>query len=177
MKQLIRIFAGLCVAGGLVWGQGTTAQINGTVRDSSGLAVAGASVKVTQTATGLVRNAVSGQDGSYVLPNLPIGPYALEISKSGFSKYVQTGIVLQVDANPTVDAVLKVGAVTEQVMVQADASLVEAHSSGVGTVVDNQRVVEMPLNGRNVTELIFLAGISTIGGSNGGSLNSNRNYP
>lgn len=177
MKVMTRILCGVSLASTLAWGQGTTAQINGTVKDSAGLAVPGAAVQATQTATGLVRTSTSSQDGSFVFPNLPIGPYMLEVSKSGFSKYVQTGIVLQVDASPTIDAILKVGSVTEQIVVQADAGLVETHTSGVGTVVDNQRVVEMPINGRNVTELIFLAGISTIGGANGGSLNSNRNYP
>ena len=119
----------------------------------------------------------SGADGGYVLSNLPVGPYLLEVTKEGFTKYAQSGIVLQVDSNPTIDAALKVGSVTEQVMVQADANMVETHSTGVGTVVDNQRVVEMPLNGRNATELIFLAGMATIGGANGGFLNSVRNYP
>src|SRR5579871_5354043 len=177
MRVVTRIALGVLLAAVMAWGQGTTAQINGTVRDSTGLAVAGAAVQVTQTATALVRTTTASQDGSYVFPNLPVGPYVLEISKPGFSKYVQSGILLQVDSSPTIDAVLQVGSVTEQVVVQADASLVETRTSGVGTVVDNQRVVEMPLNGRNVTELIFLAGMSTIGGTNGGFLNSNRNYP
>src|SRR5579864_3123110 len=112
------------------WGQSSTSQINGTIRDASGLAVPSAEVKVTQTATGASRTALSGADGVYVLPNLPIGPYVLEVTKDGFSKYVQTGIVLQVDSNPTIDPTLKVGAVTEQVMVQADAALVETRSTG-----------------------------------------------
>ncbi|HEV3331030.1 MAG TPA: TonB-dependent receptor [Bryobacteraceae bacterium] len=159
-----------------VWAQ-STAQINGTVRDASGLAVPDASVKVTQTATGAVRVVTSGADGEYVLANLPIGPYILEVTKDGFSKYVQSGIVLQVDTNPSVDVALKVGSVSEQVLVQADANMVETHTTSVGTVVDNQRVVEMPLNGRNATQLVFLAGMATIGGANGGFLNSVRNYP
>src|SRR5205807_2168969 len=127
----------------LGWGQTSTAQINGTVRDASGLAVPGAEIKATQTATGAVRTTTSGPDGGYVFTSLPIGPYVLEVLKDGFSKYVQSGIVLQVDSNPTIDPALKVGAVTEQVMVQADAALVETRSTGVGQVVDNQRVVEM----------------------------------
>src|SRR4029077_1129566 len=139
--------------------------------------VPGASVKVTQTATGAARTATSGPDGGFTLTNLPVGPYLFEVSKTGFSKYVQSGIVLQVDSNPTIDAALKVGSVSEQVMVTADAAMVETHSTGVGTVVDNKRVMEMPLNGRNATELVFLAGMATIGGANGGFLNSVRNYP
>ena len=177
MKLLARLACGMLLAGWVAWGQGTTAQINGTVKDSSGLGVPGAAIKVTQTATGLVRTTSSNQDGLYTFANLPIGPYLLEVSRDGFSKYVQSGILLQVDSSPNIDAVLKIGAISEQVTVNADASLVETNTTGVGTVVDNKRVVEMPLNGRNVTELIFLAGISTIGGTNGGALNSNRNYP
>ena len=73
-----------------------------TVKDSAGLVVAGADVKATQTATGAVRTVTSGSDGTFSLPNLPIGPWTLEMSKEGFSKYVQSGIVLQVDSNPTV---------------------------------------------------------------------------
>src|SRR5689334_4243765 len=153
------IFASLltCAA---VWAQGSTAQITGTVKDATGLAVPGAAIKVTQTATGAVRNVTSGADGGYVIPNLPIGPYLLEVTKEGFSKYVQSGIVLQVDTNPTIDAALKIGSVSEQVNVQADAAMVETHSTGVGQVVDAQRVAEMPLNGRDPHELIFLAGLA-----------------
>src|SRR5437879_4571622 len=112
-----------------------TAQINGTVKDSAGLAVPGAEVKASQTATGGVRTATTGQDGGYVLANLPIGPYMVEVTKDGFTKYVQQGIVLNVDGNPTVDAALKVGSMNEQVTVQADAAMVETHSVGLGTVV------------------------------------------
>jgi len=167
----------LCVLGGsAAWAQAvSTAQINGTVRDSSGLAVPGAEVKATQAATGQTRTVTSGTDGSYVLPNLPIGPYVLEITKDGFSKYVQSGIVLQVASNPTLDASLKVGSVTEQVVVQADAAMVETHSTGVGQVVDQQRIVDLPLNGRQVTQLIFLSGLANAATNNG--LNTIRNYP
>ena len=155
-----------------VWAQ-STAQISGTVRDQSGAVLPGAEIKATQTATGAVRNAVSAEDGRYVLTSLPIGPYVVEVSLPGFRTYVQSGIVLQVDSNPTINAALQVGQVTEQIEVQADAALVETHSTGVGTVIDNQRVLELPLNGRNVTELIFLAGMATPGNGN----NSIRNYP
>src|SRR5579872_3422129 len=85
-----------------------TAQIQGTVLDSSGSAVPGADVKATQTATGAVRTVTSGADGGYVLPNLAIGPYRLEVSKQGFTTYVQTGIILLVNTSPTVEVSLKV---------------------------------------------------------------------
>ena len=165
-----RVILALTLTCAIAWSQGTTAQINGTVRDASGSSVPGADLKATQTATGVIRNATSGLDGSFVLANLPIGPYTIEVTKQGFSKYVQTGVVLQVDSNPTVDVAL-----SEQVTVSADAAIVETHSTGVGTVVDNQRVIELPLNGRNATDLVFLAGMANIGGST--FLNSVRNYP
>src|SRR5581483_12322994 len=86
-----------------LWAQSTSvAQISGTVQDSTGAAVPGVQVRATQTDTGLMRTAVSNADGTYVLTNLPIGPYRIEASKDGFSTYVQTGIVLQVSTNPTV---------------------------------------------------------------------------
>src|SRR5579871_1639306 len=124
----------------LAWGQATS-NISGTVQDSSGLAVPAAEIKATQTETGFVRNAVSGPDGNYLLTNLPIGPYRIEVSKQGFSTYVQSGVVLQVDTNPSITIALKVGNVTEQVQVEAAAAVVETQSTAVGNVVDNQRVV------------------------------------
>lgn len=176
MKTLRFVFATLGFAG-LVWAQGSTAQISGTVRDATGLAVPGADVKVTQTATGASRAVVTGTEGGYVFANLPIGPYMLEVSKGGFTRYVQSGIVLQVDANPVIDVPLKVGSVTDQVVVQADAELLETRSTGVGQVVDSQRVVELPLNGRNPTELIFLAGMANVAVNGTGNVSSVRNYP
>jgi hypothetical protein len=107
----------------------STSQIKGVVQDASGLAVPGAEVKATQTDTGLVRTATKGTDGGYVLPDLPVGPYQLEVAKAGFARYVQTGIVLQVASNPTIDVALKVGTVSEQVQVQANASMVETQST------------------------------------------------
>ena len=176
MQSTLRSLAIAVLFAAGAWAQAVSnAQIKGTVHDSSGLAIPGAEVKVTQSATGAVRTAVSGADGAYVLPNLPIGPYTMEVTKEGFSKYVQSGIVLQVDSNPTLDVALQVGSVNEQVTVQADASMVETHSTGVGTVVDQRRVVDLPLNGRQATQLIFLSGMATTG--NGTNLNTIRNYP
>ena len=78
------------------WAQ-ATGQISGSIRDGSGAAIPGAEVKATQTATGAVRSVQSGADGGFVLPNLAIGPYMIEVVKEGFSRSVETGIVLQVD--------------------------------------------------------------------------------
>jgi hypothetical protein len=175
MKNGIWLY--LSLASFSLWAQAiSTSQINGTVRDASGLTVPAAEIKATQTDTGLVRTVLSGPDGSYILSNLPVGPYQLEVTKEGFTKYFQSGIILQVGSNPTADVAMKIGAVTEQVQVEANAALVETRNSGIGSVIDNQRVVELPLNGRQVTELIFLSGMATL--VNGAGLNSGvRNFP
>ena len=100
MKMFQAFLAMLLVCASVFAQSGGTAQISGTVHDPSGSAVPGATVKATQTDTGLTRTVDSGADGAYILPNLPIGPYRLEISKDGFSTSVQSGIVLQVPAAP-----------------------------------------------------------------------------
>src|SRR5262249_5445868 len=151
----------------------STAQVSGAVRDQSGGVWPGVEVTMKQTATGLVRSVVTNETGSYVLPNLPIGPYRLEASLPGFRMFVQTGIVLQVNANPEINIVMEVGQVAETVEVQADAALVETRNTGVGQVIDNVRVMELPLNGRQVTELIILSGAAV----GGGAQNTPRNYP
>jgi hypothetical protein len=173
MRTITGILLGLAFASVAAWAQ--TSQISGVIRDPSGSAIPGATIKATQTATGVVRNATSGANGSYVLPDLPIGPYQLEVTKEGFSRSVQTGIVLQVESNPTLDVGLQVGAVSEQVSVEASAAEVETRSTSIGSVVTNQQVAEMPLNGRDPHELIFLAGMATFPGN--GGMNSVRNYP
>jgi hypothetical protein len=145
------------------------------VVDASGLAVPGAQVEVTQTSTGLTRATVTGADGAYVLPSLPVGPYKLEVKKEGFATFVQSGIVLQVDTNPTIDVTLKVGSVSEQVQVEASAAMVETHSTGIGQVVDEQRVVDLPLNGRYATDLVGLAGAAATAPT--ADLISAKNYP
>ena len=134
------IFLALILIASISFGQGVS-QISGTVQDSSGLAIPGAEVRATQTDTGVTRTAVSAADGGYLLPSLPIGPYRLEVSKQGFTSYVQSGITLQVATNPTIDISLKVGAVSEQVQVEASAAMVETQSTGVGQIVDQQRHV------------------------------------
>ena len=144
-----------------------TAQIQGIVQDSSDAAVPGAQIKATQTETGAVRVVTSAGDGVYVMPELPVGPYRLEVTKQGFASYVQTGIVLQVSTNPTVDIKLKVGAVNEQVQVEANAALVETATTSVGQVVENQRIIDLPLNGRQVTDLIGLTGATVFSGVTG----------
>ena len=149
----------------------STAELSGRVTDPSGAVLPGVTVTMTQTATRATRTAVTNADGAYVLSNLPTGPYQLEASLQGFRSYVQNGIVLQVAATPTINVVLALGDVAETITVEGAAPLIDVKSSGIKDVVENERIVELPLQGRQVTDLIVLAG----GAVNTGSPNS-RNF-
>src|SRR5262245_11043330 len=163
-------------ATGPAWAQAVAgSQLSGTVRDSSSAAIPGAEVTVTKTDTGMMRTVVTSTDGDYTFPNLPVGPYQLKVVLQGFNTYVQDGIVLQVGSNPVLNVTLSVGNISEQVTVTASSALVETKNTGIGQVIDNQRVLEMPLNGRQATELIFLSGLATTAPA--GDLNTNKNFP
>ena len=147
----------LLLAGSAAWAQ-ATAELAGRVTDESGAVLPGVTVTATQTDTGFTRTVVSDDGGTWVMPNLPTGPYRLEVSLQGFRTYAQTGIVLQVGAQPTINATLGVGNLEETVSVEAAAPLVDVRSSGISAVVEQERIVELPLQGRQVTDLIVLAG-------------------
>jgi hypothetical protein len=138
--------------------QSATAELNGRVTDESGAVLPGVTVTATQTATGLVRTAVTDDTGAWLISNLPTGPYRLEVALQGFKTYVQTGIVLQVGATPTINASLALGSLEESVTVEAAAPIVDVRSAGISNVVENERIVELPLQGRQVTDLLVLAG-------------------
>jgi hypothetical protein len=161
MTRLLRLAAfgvtTVVLTTGVAWAQ-ATAELNGRVTDESGAVLPGVTVTATQTDTGLVRTAVTDGAGAWGMPNLPTGPYRLEVALQGFRTYVQTGIVLQVGATPTINAQLAVGNLEETVSVEAAAPIVDVRSAGISDVVENERIVELPLQGRQVTDLIVLAG-------------------
>ena len=129
---------------------GSTAQINGTVRDESGGVLPGVDVTAVQTDTGFRRTVITDTDGSFALTNLPIGPYRLEAALSGFRSFEQTGIVLQVNANPVINVTLSLGQLSETVSVEASAPLVDTQRAGIGEVMENERTRE-----RSTTRLPF----------------------
>jgi len=160
MKRIVCVPIALLMivlTGITAWPQ-ATAQISGVVKDQSGAVLPGVEVTATQTETGTSRMTITNETGSYVLPNLALGTYRLQAALPGFRTFVQTGIVLQVNSSPVVNPVLEVGQVSEEVQVQANAALVETRNSGVGQVIENQQILELPLNGRDVTQLITLSG-------------------
>src|SRR5688572_8691215 len=150
---------GVLTAGTAV-AQVPTGQISGRVTDSSGAVLPGVDVTVTQTDTGLVRTAVTNDTGQYAIPSLPLGPYRLEATLQGFRTFVQSGITLQVNANLVVDASLSVGALNETITVTSRPSdiAVETRSMSVGSVIEREQILELPLPARNVTNLIMSAG-------------------
>ncbi|HEV2272713.1 MAG TPA: TonB-dependent receptor [Acidobacteriaceae bacterium] len=150
-------------------------QIQGTITDESGSAVSGATVEVVQQDSGLKRTVTSGSDGGYNLPNLPVGPYQLDVSGTGFSAYHQSGIVIQVGNNLRIDVKLQVGGVTQTVQVNAAASMVQTEDQSISQVIDKQRTVDLPLNGRQATQLILLTGAATT--APGTDLVTSKNYP
>jgi hypothetical protein len=165
MAGVLSIAVVFAFGGGKLWSQGSTAQISGTVADSTGALLPGAEITATHTDTGVARSVISNETGAYSLPNLAVGPYRLEASLPGFRTFAQTGIVLQVNSNPAINIVLQVGQVTETIEVQANAAMVETRSTGVGSVIENARILELPLVGRQVYDLVTVSGLAIPTGS------------
>ena len=156
---LIAILLAACL-----WGQATTATISGTVTDASGAAVAGAKIKATNLDTNVSRTGSSQADGGFSLLFLPIGAYKVEVDSTGFKKFEQTGIVLEVNRNARVDAVLQLGSITETVEVKSDAPIVETTVPALGLTVTNTEIENMPLVNRDIYTLLTLtAGVDTTG--------------
>ncbi len=144
------------------WGQSTTASISGTITDASGSIITTATITATNLATGENRTVNTLADGGYSLLFLPIGTYRLEINAPGFRRFEQTGIILDVNRAARVDAILKVGAVTDTVEVKADAPMVETTVPSLGQTVNNKDIENLPLVNRDIYTLLNLtAGVDT----------------
>jgi hypothetical protein len=149
------------------------AGVDGHVTDPSGASVAGAIVKMTEVETHQVHTFTTDPSGAYRFPNLPIGSYILEVTASGFKAYRQSGITLEVAHNVEQNVALQVGATTDTVEVTANAGMVETKDSAIAQVIEQRKIVDLPLNGRNLTQLLTLTGggTSTPGGDLTGSKN------
>jgi hypothetical protein len=163
--------------------QVTGGMISGTVADSSGGAVPKAKIAITDPATGITRQVTSDQSGFYTAPNLQPGPYEVTVSAVGFTTEVRKGLVVAVGSQQTLNLVLKVGAVTQKVVVTAAAPLVQLASSAISNQVSSVTVRQLPLNGRDWTQLATLQpGVASMGslqpgiGSGSGSARGNRGF-
>jgi Carboxypeptidase regulatory-like domain len=150
------------------------AQVTGEVTDQTGAAVAGATVKMTETERGVSHETRSDANGRYTLPNLAVGAYRLEAAMTGFKTFTQTGITLQVGDHPEINIGLQVGAVTENVEVSAGAAMVQSEQTSVSQVINQKSIVELPLNGRQPTQLVLISGASVVTG--GGDMTGSKNY-
>jgi hypothetical protein len=130
-----------------------TGQINGTVTDSSGALLPGVTIEATNAATGAVRTAVTGTDGLYTIPLLPPGDYSVKATLQGFRVSLREGVRVTVTETARVAFQLEVGQLSETITVTAEATLVETSNATHGIVIDEQKIVELPLNGRNFTQL------------------------
>lgn len=149
------------------------AQLSGTVTDASRAALPGVEVTVTQIDTGMTRFVITNERGGFVLTNLPVGPYTLSAKLTGFSAFEQSGIVLGVGETRSVNVTMQIGGLEETVTVQADAPLIETRNVGVGTVIRQEQIVDLPLNGRSVLQLLVLSGSAV----ENTTLTDNRQYP
>uniref|UniRef100_Q020J2 TonB-dependent receptor, plug n=1 Tax=Solibacter usitatus (strain Ellin6076) TaxID=234267 RepID=Q020J2_SOLUE len=145
------------------WGQTVTSQeISGLIQDISGSAVPNVTVTVKNGETGFIRTAQANESGYYVVSNLPIGTYELSVEVKGFKKFVNTGLVLNVNSKLQANVRLEVGNVTESVTVAADAVQVETATGEVGRLVTGEQATNLQLNGRNFPQLLqLLPGVST----------------
>jgi Carboxypeptidase regulatory-like domain len=137
--------------------QSPSAVINGLVADPSNKVIAGAEILVINDVTGVKYSSKTTADGIYVVPNLPPGPYRLQVSKVGFKTLIKPDIVLNIQDALSINFTLPVGAVFEVVTVEGGASMINTTDASVSTVVDQTYVKNMPLNGRSFQDLILLA--------------------
>ncbi|HXP08368.1 MAG TPA: TonB-dependent receptor, partial [Acidobacteriaceae bacterium] len=153
--------------------QQITGNIRGTITDPSGAVILGAEVTAQQAETALSRTTTTDRSGNYVLLELPVGHYRLHVAAKGFEEYLQDGITLNVNETASVSPHLAVGSEKQQVLVRADAALIEPTVTSLGKVVEQRELLDLPLNGRNFSQLGLLQpgvvpltpGIAEAGGS------------
>src|SRR2546422_2031247 len=175
--------------GKLAMSQLPTATVLGAIKDSSGAVIPGASITAKNVETGLTRSGVSAEDGAYRFSALPVGSYEVKVELAGFRTEVRSGLTLAVSQEAVVNFTMQAGAVDQTVVVTEDAPLVNTTAGAMGGLVDERKVAELPLNGRNFIDLTLLqpgitqqrnlgVAASTVGtwfSSNGAPLRSN-NY-
>ena len=155
-RSALALCAMLAVFAGMAFGQASSSAVNGTVTDQQGAVVPGTAVLLTSVETGIEHRSEANAVGNYVFVNIPPGYYTIEASAEGFRTAAIEPFVLVVNQTATFDIVLEVGAVTESVTVEAVGAQVQSSSSELGTAMTEQQVVDLPLNGRNFTQLLML---------------------
>lgn len=162
MRHVLRCTALLFFFYGSIttFAQVSSGTITGTVRDSTEAVIAGAKVKITQTATSVSRETVTDERGQFSAPNLRPGEYSVTVTAAGFQGRTFTGIVLAVDQTVNLPATLQPGAVEQSIEITAAAPLLDSSTSSLGQVIDNKKIIDLPLNGRNPFALGLLTGFT-----------------
>ena len=152
-SRLALVFATLV---GSALPQSTTQSIQGLVNDSSAAVIAGATITATETGTGVSRTVLTNDTGNYTFPLLPVGNYDMRCERPGFKTEVVKSVRVETAAQVRQNFALEVGSVTETVEVSASAVLLNTENATVGGVIENKRIIELPLNGRNMASLAVL---------------------
>jgi len=163
MTTKIRLAAG-CLGVGIwflicaprAFAQINTGQIMGTIKDSQGLVIAGVQVTIGNEQTGETFQVMTNEVGDYLACALPVGSYALTVEQSGFKRYNRTGVALTGGQLLRVDVALEVGSATDTVVVTAEVPPVNVTTSTLDTMIDDKRLVDLPMNGRNMLSLASL---------------------
>jgi hypothetical protein len=153
----------------------STAELVGQVVDARGVGVANATVTLIDTERNNMHHAMTDRSGNYILPNLEVAPYRLEVTVTGFRKLVQRAIVLHVGDNREINVTLTAGQQTETVEVTEGANLVQTEQNSVSQIISRKTILEVPLNGRNPTQLVLISGASVVAPA--GDLTGSKNWP
>src|SRR3989442_3093854 len=173
LSLLLALGSLLLVSSSMAKAQVTSADLVGTIKDSSGAVVPGVTVALTNEATGVSRSATSSDGGTYIFTSLLPGRYRLTAELAGFRKVERTGVELQVNQRAQIDLDLEVGLVSESVVIEGTAPLLETQSSVLGSVIEEKQVQDLPLNGRNFVQLATLStGVSGAGSGMRGTIMS-----
>lgn len=183
MSKLYRLLVIACALAVIAWvrpaiGQSTSASLNGAVVDTSGAIVGGAQITVRNTGTDLTQTVVTNSSGNYGVSPLPAGQYTITVQRSGFRQIVQTGVILTVNQAATLNFTLQVGSQQETVTVTASQELIDQTTAALSTVIDEQSIKDLPLNGRDPSTLVFLApGMNNVLNSSVGVLQGTDSFP
>jgi hypothetical protein len=174
MKTLLLAAAIIATAGSPpVLAQGsTTSTITGTVIDSSGGVLPGATITAKHVATGVLTTGVSNSEGAFTIPSLPTGTYEVSISLEGFKTHVAKDVVLTAVQGAAVRATLTVGGISEQVTVSSTSEIIQTQSTTISSTITTNQITKLPLTSRSAMDFVnFLPGVSTPGGNRGATIN------
>jgi len=154
--RIVGNLAFLLLTAGLTFGQSDTARVEGTVTDSTGAAIAGATVSLINVGTNSKVEITTNEQGNYVAPLLKVGNYRVEVMAQGFRTNIQTNITLTVSQIAQINAQLDTGDVSDVIEVSSSAPLIETSSATIGQVIEGKQIVDLPINGRNFTQFATL---------------------